>query len=60
MEKKGAPDYQHSTIIGQLCDAVVSKLTERMNQHLTFNQGAVGSNPTRLISFKKPLAAPDS
>ncbi len=38
MEKKGAPDYPHSTIIDQLCDAVVSKLTERMNQHLTFNR----------------------
>ena len=29
-------------------------------EHLTFNQGVRGSNPRRLTSFKKPLAAPDS
>ena len=50
MEQRGAPDCHNSAGMDQLCDAVIAKLAERVDQHLTFNQGVVGSKPTRLTS----------
>ncbi len=45
--KQRAPDLTDSRLLDQLCDAVISKLTQSQIQHLTFNQGVVGSNPSR-------------
>ena len=48
MEQLGAPDCHNSAGMDQLCDAVIAKLAERVDQHLTFNQGVAGSKPARL------------
>ncbi|MFC1993907.1 hypothetical protein ACFLVI_01445 [Chloroflexota bacterium] len=47
-----APDYTNSALVDQLCDAVIAKLAERLDSPLTFNQGVVGSNPTRLTKAR--------
>ena len=48
MSQKGTPDSIDPALVDQLCDLVISKLEERARSTLTFNQGVVGSNPTRL------------
>ena len=48
MEQRGAPDCHDLAGMDQLCDAVIAKLAERVDQHLTFNQGVRGSKPRRL------------
>ena len=55
MEKTGALDYRNSGYLEQLCDAVISKLAEWVNQHLTFNQGVGGSNPPPLATTQKSI-----
>ena len=47
---KRATDYQNSSMLDHLCDALLSKLAQRAEGQLTFNQGVVGSNPTRLTT----------
>ena len=47
LSKQRALDLQNSEVVNQLCDAVISKLTENLKQYLTFNQGVTGSNPVR-------------
>ena len=56
MSQKRTPDSIDPALVDQLCDLVISKLEERARSTLTFNQGVVGSNPTRLTSFAKPSA----
>ena len=43
-----ALDINNSELANQLCDAVFSKLTQRLTQHLTFNQGVGSSSLPRL------------
>jgi hypothetical protein len=50
MKKQRAVDLQNSEVVSQLCDAVISKLTENLKQHLTLNQPVQGSSPWRLTS----------
>ena len=48
---KGVLDIDNSELVNQLCDAVYSKLTQRLSQHLTFNQGVGSSSLPRLTKI---------
>ncbi len=50
MTEREAPDFTHSDSINRLCDAVLARLSERLERHTTFNQGVRGSNPRRLTT----------
>ena len=52
MAKRRAADLTNSSIIDQLCEDVISKLTKRATERLTLNQQVTGSSPVRLISFR--------
>ena len=56
MSQKGTPDSIDPALVDQLCDLVISKLEERARSTLTFNQGVVGSNPTRLTKAQYVVA----
>jgi hypothetical protein len=45
MARKRAPASRNSQLIDQLCDALVPKLAERVNQLLPSKQVVVGSTP---------------
>ena len=53
---KRAPDYQNPSTLKQPCNASLLKLARHVEEDLTFNQGVVGSNPTRLISSMEHFA----
>ena len=54
--ESGAPDYRNSPLVDQLCDAVLSKLADRFQGQVTFNQVIAGSSPARLTSFTTDAA----
>jgi len=45
--KRGATALTNSLSLDQLCDAVISKLAERVERQLPSKQRVVGSNPSR-------------
>ena len=49
-----APALPNSDLIDQLADAVVSKLSKRVNQHLLYTQGVVGSSPSSPTTRARP------
>ena len=57
---KGALDINNSELVNQLCDAVFLKLTQRLKQHLTFNQGVGSSSLPRPTKATGQDSPPDS
>jgi hypothetical protein len=44
---QGATPLTNAEMLDQLCDLLISKLEERLVNHLPFKRRVVGSNPSR-------------